>query len=342
MESLSENEMRVLNAVQLAPRASWAQLGQALDLDAATVARRWSRLVSAGSAWLSAYPGPGAGHRLNVSFIEVNCVTNKVLSVAEALATDPRVVTIEHVTGSRDLVLTVATAGLEALSEFLLHGISQIAGVSSTQTQPGTRIFVEGGDWQLRSLDIGEQGRIERNRPRTTDAPALVSDRSYRELLGLLAEDARMGVSELADRLGVSRPTARRRIEGVLARREIVVRCDVPHGLTRWPVSATLWADVPPEQHADVARTLSDLPETRLTVGLTGGAANLMISLWMRGLEDLQRLETILAERVPGIRIVERAVALRHIKRVGALLGPHGRAIGHVPVDPWFGVLDPL
>ncbi|MFE5646664.1 AsnC family transcriptional regulator [Rhodococcus sp. NPDC056516] len=116
--------------------------------------------------------------------------------------------------------------------------------------------FVEGGDWQLRSLDIGEQGLIKRNRPRAHDVPGLVSDRSFRELLGILAEDARMGVSELADGLGVSRPTARRRIEGALARREIVVRCDVPLGLTRWPVSAALWADVPPEQHADVARTL--------------------------------------------------------------------------------------
>ncbi|MFE5646665.1 hypothetical protein [Rhodococcus sp. NPDC056516] len=37
-----------------------------------------------------------------------------------------------------------------------------------------------------------------------------------------------------------------------------------------------------------------------------------------------------------------RAVALRHIKRMGTRLGPNGRAIGRVPVDPWFGVLDPL
>ena len=59
-----------------------------------------------GAVWLSAPPGTGALPRLTVSFVEVDCATNQVMGVAEALARDPRVATIEHVTGGRDLLLT--------------------------------------------------------------------------------------------------------------------------------------------------------------------------------------------------------------------------------------------
>jgi DNA-binding Lrp family transcriptional regulator len=258
------------------------------------------------------------------------------MPVAEALARDPRVGTIEHVTGGRDLVLTVFTAGLAALSDFLLYGVSRIPGVLSTRSQVGTQIFVEGSKWQLRTLDPSEQRRLARSGTATSGSPTELAETDLRAVLTLLSEDGRMNVRELAGRLGVSRPTARRRVEAALATRAIIVRCDVPHALTGWPVSATLWADVPPEEHADVARTLAGLPETRLSVGLTGGAANLMISLWLRGLDDVQRLESVLAERIPRLRIVDRAVALRHIKRVGTLLGPDGRAVERVPIDPWF------
>ncbi|WP_219412476.1 hypothetical protein [Pseudonocardia nigra] len=102
-------------------------------------------------------------------------------------------------------------------------------------------------------------------------------------------------------------------------------------------MSATLWAFVPPEEHAEAARALAGLPEARLSVGLTGGPANLLVSLWLRSLDDVQRLESVLAERLPRLRVVDRAIALRHIKRMGRLLDPAGHAIELVPLDPWAG-----
>ncbi|MEU6375807.1 AsnC family transcriptional regulator [Streptomyces sp. NPDC046909] len=336
MRSFSEADLRVLHAVQLAPRASWAQIAQVLGVDPATVARRWARLATSGSAWLSAHPGPGAVERVTVSFVEVDCATDQMLPIADALARDPRVGSVEHVTGGRDLLLTVFTAGLDALSDFVLHGVSRIPGVRSIRSQVGTRLFVEGSKWQLRTLEPAEQRRLARSVSTSSASASAPAEADLRAVLRLLAENGRMGVSELADRMGVSRPTARRRVEAVLASRAVVVRCDVPHALTGWPVSVTLWADVPPEEHGNVARTLAGLPETRVCLGLTGGAANLVIALWLRGLDDVQRLESVLAERVPRLRFVDRAVALRHTKRAGTLLGPDGRAAEQVPIDPWF------
>lgn len=40
---LSEEDLALVHALQLQPRASWSVLGRALDVDPVTVARRWSR-----------------------------------------------------------------------------------------------------------------------------------------------------------------------------------------------------------------------------------------------------------------------------------------------------------
>lgn len=336
LANLREADLRILHAVQLAPRASWAQIAQVLGMDPATASRRWARLSSSGTAWLTAYPGAGAFDRVTASVIEVDCAADQVPPIAEALAHDPRVGTVEHVTGGRDLLLTVFTAGLEGLSDFLLHGVSRIPGVVSVRSQVSTKIFAEGSRWQLRTLEPTEQHRLARSAPTASASLGKSDEAGLRAVLRLLSEDSRIGVSDLALRLGVSRPTARRKVEAALAHQEVVVRCDIPYTLTGWPVSAMLWADVPPEELDEVARTLGGLPETRVSLGLTGGSANLMIALWLRRLEDVQRLESVIAQRVPGLRIVDRAVALRHFKRVGMVLHPDGRAAERVPIDPWF------
>lgn len=128
--------------------------------------------------------------------------------------------------------------------------------------------------------------------------------------------------------------TARRRLAAAFAG-DLVVRCDVAQPLTGWPVTAMLWAQVPPDQVDDVARRLAGLPEARAAESVTGGAANLLLGVWLRSLADLQRLEAALAERVPELRVLDRSIALRTAKRMGRLLDPSGRAVGHVPVDPW-------
>ncbi len=52
---LDELDLSLINTLQLGPRAPWAQIGAALGVDPVTAARRWSRLVESGSAWVTAH-----------------------------------------------------------------------------------------------------------------------------------------------------------------------------------------------------------------------------------------------------------------------------------------------
>lgn len=65
------------------------------------------------------------------------------------------------------------------------------------------------------------------------------------------------------------------------------------------------------------------------------GAHNLVLSVWQRSLADVKRLETALARRFPDLRVAERSVSLRSVKRMGRILDADGRAVRAVPMDIW-------
>ncbi|XGU19992.1 AsnC family protein [Rhodococcus sp. 3Y1] len=54
---LKDDDLRLLNALQIRPRASWSELSRAIGSDPVTLTRRWERLHSQGIAWIAAYRG---------------------------------------------------------------------------------------------------------------------------------------------------------------------------------------------------------------------------------------------------------------------------------------------
>lgn len=53
--SVDRLDLALLHALQIAPRASWTRIGQAIGVDPVTAARRWTRLTGEGYGWLTAY-----------------------------------------------------------------------------------------------------------------------------------------------------------------------------------------------------------------------------------------------------------------------------------------------
>lgn len=330
MGTLDELDLALIHAVQLAPRSPWAHIARAIGTAPATASRRWARLRSDGSVWMSVYPAPS---RLVLSFVEVDCTPGHVLEAARTLMRDPRIISIEHVSGDRDLLLTVYTLDLPGLSDLLLHELARIPGIRSTRTHIASQTYQEGSGWRLRALDPQQRERLASSARPVRSPP--VQDATVHELLSHLSDEPRMTTSELAARLGVSRITARRRADAALSQGALVMRCDLAQALTGWPISVYLWCKVPPAELRTVALTLAGLPETRVSIGVSGGAANLLLALWLRTLNDLQRLEERMAERLPAVQVLDRALNLRPIKRLGHLLDTDGRSIGHVATDPW-------
>jgi DNA-binding Lrp family transcriptional regulator len=328
--TLDETDLALVNALQLDPRAAWSTVGQALGIDPVTAARRWQRLTSAGAAWVTAYPvGSGCG-----AFIEVDCAAGRVEETGRALASWPHVLTVEFTSGSRDLLLLVATSSLAALARYVLRAINALDGVTATRTHLITYSYAEGGGWQIRALDAEQRAGLGTRR-RTTRPAGRPHTGGEQRLVTMLARDGRLPLTDLAAGLECSVSTARRRLNAMISANLVIFRCDIAQPLSGWPVSLSLWSRVPPALTERAVRQVAALPEVRACMGLTGGTSNLLFSSWLRSLEDAMHLEERLVAQVPELVVVDRAISLGFAKRTGQLLDGDGRRTGCVPIEPW-------
>ncbi|SHN47269.1 Lrp/AsnC family transcriptional regulator [Cryptosporangium aurantiacum] len=326
-------DLQLVTALQTAPRADWRRIGRAIGVDASTAARRWDRLVGSGRAWLSCYPLTLAAGPPVVAVIELDCAPGQIPSVVAELADDPHLITMEQVTGGRDLLLTAVFGDLATLARYAGFRLGTLPGIAATRTQVATAVHVEGSRWRLERLDTS--GREALARPSgSADAPRIGLAAEDEDLVRELQRDFRQPVTRLAERTGLSPSTVRRRIARLEAGGTLVYRCEVARSLSGWPVGVTLWAVAPPGEVADVAAQLAGARETRLCASLSG-AANLMVTIWLRSIGDLPAFEARLGRQFPRLVVTDRAVTLWPVKLGGHVLDAAGRHLRLVPLALW-------
>ncbi|MFI0350842.1 Lrp/AsnC family transcriptional regulator [Actinomadura sp. 9N407] len=329
---MDELDLSLINALQIRPRAPWAELAGPLDVDPATLSRRWARLTETGSAWVTCYPGPSQLDYGSLALIEVTCEAGTARETADLLAGDPRALSVEMMSGRRDLVLTVGASDTAVLVEYVMDRVDRVPGVIGTRTSPVVRNFREGSRWRLDSLDPGQRTALDRLRGAASDGQ--LAGTNDRRLMLALGEDGRMTYSQLSERTGLPQSSVRRRVAQMLGSGRAVLRCDLAHRVAGWPVPAMLWLRVPPGELARTAAELHGLPEAKACFA-TVGETNLWLTLWLHRLSDLQRVEEEIVRRFPAVQIVDRAMTMRMVKRMGRLLDGTGRAVGTVPMDLW-------
>ncbi|XVU26494.1 Lrp/AsnC family transcriptional regulator [Actinoplanes sp. CA-054009] len=331
--SLSELDYQLVTALQVAPRADWQRIGAALGVDGSTAARRWNRLHRSGHAWISCFPAQLAVSTIVLAFIEIDCVAGRLHEVSAEVAQDPHVMTLEHVTGPRDLLVTAFFADHVQLGRYLGFRLGTLPGIASTRTQLAVTVHTEGSRWRLDRL--GEGGDQLQPRP-AAQTPSVVRPVSADDLrlIQVLAEDPRRPAARIAELVGMNATTVRRRLDRLDAAKMIVYRCEIARYASGWPISVSLWGSVPLAETARVVAQLSGMRETRLCATLSG-TANLLLVVWLRSVPEIAAFEARLVARVPELTVIDRAVALWVMKLGGHLLDPHGRNLRPVPLDYW-------
>jgi DNA-binding Lrp family transcriptional regulator len=327
-----ESDLALIDALQLQPRAAWATIGAALGVSGSAVARQWERLTGAGLAWLTAYPVFGI---TTIALIEVDCRPSDTAETAQRLAELGWVLSIDIVTGSYDLILTVAAMEMATLTDVIRHDIGALPGVTGARIRLATRLYREGREWQVGSLEPRQRAALD---PTTGSGQVLEADptavdptEADARLVAVLSADGRASYARVASALDAAEHTARRRIQQLVNAGLLVFRCDFAHELAGWPVKLTIRAEAPAAHLDRVGDELSGMPEVRLCTAVTGDA-NLFVQAWLRSVADGQAFETMLEDRFPGLRVVDRAVTLRAVKRMGRLLRDGGRAADFVPL----------
>ncbi|MGI5327094.1 Lrp/AsnC family transcriptional regulator [Actinomadura nitritigenes] len=333
--TLDELDHLLVTALQTAPRADWRRIGAAIGADASTAARRWARLTGAGLAWLACFPAAVDWLTPVVAYIEIDCVPGRLHAVAAEIAEDPHVFNLEHVTGGRDLLMTVVVRDNAELARYVGFRLGRLDGVAATRTQIATTLHSEGSRWRLDRLGREQRDLLAGDRPRRPGELGGWALRAEDQALArLLVEDCRQPVARLAERTGLSPTTVRRRLDRMHRGGALMYRCEVARFLSGWPVTVYLWGAAPPDEVARLAALLAGLRETRMCASLTG-SDNVLFVVWLRSVERVQSFETALLRRFPQLTITDRAVALWQVKLAGQLLDPQGRHLRTVPFWTW-------
>jgi DNA-binding Lrp family transcriptional regulator len=331
---LSEEDLRLINALQISPRISWSDAGEVLGVHATTLAARWDRLKAAGAAWTTAHL-MGDPKNMCLAMVDIDCEMDLRPQVTAALAELPEVITIEEAASNRDLTLTVITQDLDQFSTSLLPRLKEVRGLTKYHTSLCTRIHTSGYAWRLNVLTKGEQQALramagpESANPSAPDAIVVPLPESHLALIPLLSRDGRASAAEIARALGRHPATAQRQLGRVLNSRMLSFRCEIAQKFSGFPITVQWFANVPAGQHEAAATELRSVRNVRFSASTTG-RTNFTMIMWLRSLAEIMEMELAIQQRIPGIELVESVVMLNTAKRVGWMLNPDSTATGTV------------
>ncbi|QUQ68851.1 helix-turn-helix domain-containing protein [Kutzneria sp. CA-103260] len=329
-DQLSEDDLALLHALQLWPRASWTALAPILSSSPSVLAARWNRLRSNNLAWVYAYPlgGVARGSR-QVAVVEVDCASGVAVEVARELETRPYVRGLDFAASGRHLMLVVTAKSFTRMSSHIVDELARIPGVASTRSHLSAHMHVEGRQWRLDALDPRQQAAVEAAAhcaaPDIRDSAFIdLGSEAYAPLLSVLGIDGRATATDIAERIGRPASTVRRQLGLLLRAGALAMRCEMSQQHTRWPVSVTWWLRAPHAVTATVVARLRAERRIRMCMSVAG-TANLVVTAWTADLADLMRLQAAVESMLPSNGIVDTSVSLRTRKRSGWLLAPDGR-----------------
>jgi DNA-binding Lrp family transcriptional regulator len=336
-------DFQLINAIQISPRISWAQLAGILQVDASTLSRRWQKMLDDRMLWTTCFyiepKGPESagldsqGKELarprRTAIVEVMCQPGRREDVIREVSKHRQISAVHCTSGSRDLYLTLMAADLISLDRLVDDLGTSVPGIIGTRTHHVRTFFQEGSSYRVGALSPAQARAVRESLP--VSPRRATPTQSYLDLIDALTDDVRRPASVVQQRLGKSLAAVSRGIDTLLAADWVRWRIDFANNLMGWEGSAMIWLSVNQSEMEKVAAALRLFPQLRMCASVTGGA-NLVASFWLRDLDELDDIEDKLTRVFSGIRIVDRWIVPRVAKRAGHIFDPDGRWQGFVPM----------
>lgn len=323
---LPTEDLELIHALQIAPRATWTQLGSALGRHPTTLAARWKQLRADGRAWVTGHPGSqGCG-----TFIGLECRPGHRAEVLERLCASSRIATVEESARAADVRLTVLTRSWQQLARDVLPLLRADPAILRTQVTVITRLYAIGNNWRLDVLSPDQQHRVAALHPEVLRPPG-ATPAGLAEMTAVLQRDGRATAAQIAAATGVHPTTAVRHLREAIETGLIALRCELAQAHSGYPVPCQWYVRVPPAQLEAAVRYLRSYRTLRLCASTTGDT-NFTFFMWLRAPEDILDVEAGLQAAAPAVQVVESDVGVRTHKRMGWLLREDSTATGEVVV----------
>jgi DNA-binding Lrp family transcriptional regulator len=325
--SLHVDDVRIVRALQIDPRASFASVAAALGLTETAVRRRYRRLLADGVIRVAGIVDPGA---LGQSkwLVRLRCRPGSVTAIADALARREDVSWVAITAAGAEVTCAVRSRTTEQRDDLLGRQLPRTAAVIDINASAMLRQFVGGRGhyWAaLRgTLTPEEESRLGNDGDPFVESPVVartpvtltVPDE---KMLELLASDGRAGLVDLAAVAGLTPGRASRRLQALLRKRVVHIDIEIAAVALGYRTRANLWLRVHPSAVKTVGRALAQQPEIAFAAAVTG-PHNIHAVAHCRDLDELFEFTSDRVGSMTGLESMEISPLLRHVKQSGTLL----------------------
>ena len=269
---LDDLDRRIVSALQIDARVPYGLVAEALGESERTVGRRVQRLQEAGALHLTAIVDElAAGLGLPMS-LRVKSAPGMADAVADVLASRPDTRAVLAVTGETAISCELVAVDQDAVHRTLHHELPAIPGLLECRSHPVLRHVRMTATWHSGLLPAAAVALLTPDRRRSAPPRAPFGE-DESALITLLAADARRSYVDLAEQLGVTPATARRKVERLLAGGTVALRAEIEPALLGYGTELELWLDVEPARIDAVATRLAALPTVSYCGVVAGGSA---------------------------------------------------------------------
>ncbi|MFI1916776.1 Lrp/AsnC family transcriptional regulator [Nocardia sp. NPDC020380] len=328
-------DLRLVRALQLAPRASFSVLGDVLGLHERTVARNYRRLRRAGILRVFGMVNPMA---VGYQFwqVRVRCRPDASESLARALAARHDIAWVGVTAAGSEVSFSMRSLSAESRDLLLTRSLPTAARVLDIEASVVLHIFLglSARGWsELDGLLTPEESvRLGGGETPSTDASPVPPEPFDSALFDVLAVDGRASTVKLAEAAGISEGRAARRLATLLQSRTLVIDVDLAYhdfGITCW---AQMHFTVTPARLREVGAALAQLPEVAFVAAMSG-RDNLVASVVCRDLRHMYEFTSGSVAALDGIVSMEIVPFTNIIKQSGGLV-VDGRLVDPAtPVD---------
>ncbi|CAN5200161.1 Lrp/AsnC family transcriptional regulator [soil metagenome] len=300
-------------ALQVNGRASWGLIAKALDTPERTVARRGQRLLDSGLVRVSTYLDTSILGRAQPVIIHIETKPGKAMEVANVLALRADASSVSVLESGAEIVCELVPRTFADSTTLLRDELPAIEGIVSLQVSTVLKLFRSGYDWGAIPLPdrVVEMLRPDFSTKKSKSQQFTDDDDA---LVKALAVDGRATVVQLAETLGVSTPTVRRRLDALFDVGAMHVRTEIAPALHGLRVEALSWLRVAPNRIEEVGQALARNPSVRFCASCTGASQMLVDCL----VEDEAALYRFLTEDVAALGVessIRMSVVLVPVRR---------------------------
>lgn len=292
-ERLDHLDCQILMHLQRDGRSSYTALAALCGVSEGTVRKRMQRLEERGVVRIVGVTNPAKTGMDTVAVIWLRVERGRLSEVVSQINALPQPHYVAYTTGASDIVAIVTVESQEELVKFLARDLSSIEGLTETETSMLLRVYKQAYDWSPWPHQPPQFAAQE-------DSAVEALDEIDLKIIRYLQRDGRMTFVTIAEELGITESTVRRRVTSLLERNILKIAAVINPAQVGRTTLAMIGIKVDRQRLGDVARTLASMTDVRY-LALSTGKYDLIIEVVQESNEKLLDFLVDTLEDIPGI-----------------------------------------